>query len=134
MQCVTGNRLILDEKMTSSYIQGHVEEGTSIQGRVRIEAGASVQKGATVRGPAHIGKETIIEAGTYVGPYTSIGNRCRLSSCEIENSIIMDGCRISATERITDSLIAPECEILGHRNRTPRGYHFVLDERSKLHL
>jgi len=128
------NRLILDEKLLNSEIRGKVEEGATIQGRVRIEAGASVQEGSTIRGPAHIGSETIIEKGTYIGPYTSLGRRCRISSCELENSIVMDGCKISARQRITDSIIGSETVIMGHENNLPKAYHLVLGERSQLQL
>jgi glucose-1-phosphate thymidylyltransferase len=128
------NRLILDEKLADSDIHGTIEQGAMIQGRVRIEVGATVRKGATVRGPVHIGKETVIESGTYIGPYTSIGIGCRIASCELENSIVMDGCRIDTKQRITDSLIGPGTEILWHENTLPKAYHFVLGERSQLRL
>ena len=128
------NRLILDEKLANSDIQGTTEDGAVIQGRVRIEIGACVRKGATIRGPVHIGRDTTVEAGTYIGPYTSIGERCRIASCELENSIVMDGCRIDTKQRITDSLIGPETEILWHEDTLPKAYHFVLGERSQLRL
>jgi len=128
------NRLILDEKLPNSEIRGDIEESAVIQGRVRIEAGAFVCRGSTIRGPAYVGRETIIEPGTYVGPYTSIGNRCRISSCELENSIVMDGCRINAKQRITDSIIGGETEILGRNGTLPKAYHLVLGERSQLQL
>jgi glucose-1-phosphate thymidylyltransferase len=126
--------LILDEKLLNSEIRGKVEESVRIQGRVRIEAGASVQEGSTIRGPAHVGSETIIEKGTYIGPYTSIGRRCRISSCELENSIVMDGCKISARQRITDSIIGSETVIVEHEKDLPKACHFVLGERSQLQL
>lgn len=128
------NRLILDEKLLDSEIRGRVEKGAVIQGRVRIEPEAFVQEGATIRGPAHIGGETIVEKGTYIGPYTSLGRRCRISSCELENSIVMDGCQILARQRITDSIIGSETTILGHENQMPKACHFVLGERSQLQL
>jgi len=57
-----------------------------------------------------------------------------LSFCEIENSIVMDGCQIEAKQRIIDSLIGPESEIVGHEEALPKGYRFVLGERSRLQL
>jgi glucose-1-phosphate thymidylyltransferase len=128
------NRLILDEKLVRSEIKGAVEEGAVIQGRVRVEKDAIVQSNATIRGPAHVGTGTVIDAETYVGPYTSIGSDCQLSSCEIENSVVMDRCRINTRQRITDSLIGPECEILASSDNLPKACHFVLGERSKLQL
>jgi len=128
------NRLILDEKLINPEIEGTVEEGAEIQGRVRLKERACIRKGSTVRGPAHIGKGTTIEPGTYIGPYTSVGNNCRIALCELEDSIVMDGCTIETKQRITNSLIGPETEILGHENALPKSYHFVLGERSRLQI
>ena len=128
------NRLILDEKLQVSEIHGVIDEGAVVQGRVRIGTGTVVHKSSKIRGPAYIGRDTIIEPQTYVGPYTSIGNRCRVSSCELENSIVMDGCRIDARQRITDSIIGSETEILGNQGAVPKAYRFVLGERSQLRL
>ena len=128
------NRLVLDEKLPKSDVQGSVEDGATVQGRVRIEAGAVVRAGSTIRGPAHIGSGTVIEQGTYIGPYTSIGRSCTISSCEVENSIIMDGCHIDTQQRFTDSIFGTETEILGHENSLPNAYRLVVGERSQLRL
>jgi len=50
----------------------------------------------------------------YIGPYTSIGNNCKIKSGEIENCIIMDDCFIDAKEKITDSIIAPYSKIISN--------------------
>ena len=128
------NRLILDEKLPDSQIEGDVDQSATVQGRVWVEIGASIRKGSIIRGPAFIGRDTVIESGTYIGPYTSIGKRCRISSCELENSIIMDGCQIAAQQRITDSIIGSETEILGHLHALPKAFRLVLGERSQLQL
>jgi len=128
------NRLILDEKITGSDIEGKVEPDAAIQGRVRIEEGALIESGVTIRGPAYVGRETTIGSSAFIGPYTSIGNNCRISSCEVENSIVMDGCRINSKLRITDSLIGPETEILKPKNRQPKSCRLILGERSQLQL
>ncbi len=128
------NRLILDDKITGTDIGGRVESGSTIQGRVRIEEGALIESGVTIRGPAYIGKETTIGASAFIGPYTSIGSNCRINSCEVENSIVMDGCNINSKLRITDSLIGPETEILEPKNHQPRSCRLILGERSQLQL
>jgi glucose-1-phosphate thymidylyltransferase len=128
------NRLVLDERLEESTIMGSVERGASIQGRVRIEKGALIMDGATIRGPACIGHRTRVGEGAYVGPYTSVGSDCELSACEIENTIVMDGCVINSTTRIIDSLIGPQTEISRQDKNTPRGYRLILGERSSLRL
>jgi glucose-1-phosphate thymidylyltransferase len=128
------NRLILDHKLEGSFIEGHVEDGASIQGRVRIEAGAVVMRGATIRGPAFIGGKTRIAQRTYIGPFTSIGTNCELSGCEVENTVIMDGCKIGVHARIVDSLIGPDTEIMRKDEITPNGYRLILGQASKVFL
>jgi glucose-1-phosphate thymidylyltransferase len=128
------NRLVLDDRLEDSVVEGRVEEGAAIQGRVRIEQDATIMKAATIRGPASIGSKTVIAEGTYVGPYTSIGSNCVLRGCEVENTIIMDGCKIDAHTRIVDSLIGPQTEITSHDENMPSGYRFILGERSNLRL
>lgn len=128
------NRLILDDKIVESNIHGTVEHGALIQDPVRIEKGAAVKPGAAIRGPVHIGAGTSLEAGTYVGPYTSVGSNCQLKGCELENTIVMDGCRIDANCRIVDSIIGPDTQVTGAEDNRPRGYRFVVGERSSLRL
>lgn len=55
----------------------------------------------------------------YSVPKGGIIRGCRLASCELENSVLTEGCRIEATQRITDSLIGPATEILGQENILP---------------
>ncbi|TMI59320.1 hypothetical protein E6H16_09050, partial [Candidatus Bathyarchaeota archaeon] len=79
------NRLILDEQ--GSKIDGAVEDGASVQGRVVIGKGSRIAQGAKIRGPSIIGEDTILESGVYVGPYTSIGSHVTIKRGEIEDSI-----------------------------------------------
>lgn len=128
---IEANRLILDE--LKPKIEGTVEDKNCIQGRVAIENGAVVKQGALIRGPALIGKNTVIEDDVYIGPYTSIGNNVNIKKGEIENSIIMDNCFIEITDKITDSLIGPNTEIITNM-KGPKGHKLIVGESSKIVL
>jgi glucose-1-phosphate thymidylyltransferase len=125
------NRLVLDEMVPK--IEGNVEEGATLQGRISIGKGSKIKSGAVIRGPATIGEKTTIEASVYIGPYTSIGNHVNVRKGEIENSIIMDHCLIDVNERITDSLIGSYSKITSSKDR-PRGRRFIVGERSQMML
>jgi glucose-1-phosphate thymidylyltransferase len=127
------NRLVLDDKLDNSTSEGQVEEGAEVQGRVRLGKNSKIQKGAVVRGPTSIGTGTVIIKGAYIGPYTSIGSNCLVSGCEIENSIVMDECRIDAHTRIIDSLIGPGTQITKNEG-TPGGHRLILGEKCQLQL
>jgi len=123
------NRLILDEM--APKIQGNVEEGATLQGRVSIGKGSTIKSGAILRGPAVIGENTLIDERVYIGPYTSIGNNVVIARGEIENSIVMDNCQINVHEKITDSLIGPDSKITTNLG-APRGYRFIIGEGSRI--
>jgi glucose-1-phosphate thymidylyltransferase len=125
------NRFVLDG--LKARIEGEIEEGASIQGRVVLEKSSLIKRGALVRGPAIIGNSTVAEPRVYIGPYTSVGKNVEIRRGEIENSIIMDHCLIDVDERIVDSLIAPHSKIVSNENK-PRGKRFILGERSHVEV
>ena len=124
------NRLILDE--LKPEVKGTVEDLKSVQGRVSIGANSIIKRSAVVRGPVVIGENSIIESEAYVGPYTSIGNNVVIRSGEIENSIVMDNCYIEVEGRITESLIGPHSTIVTNSRDKPKGYRFIIGEKSKV--
>ncbi len=125
------NRLILDELRPE--IQGKIEDDSAIQGRVAVGKNSTIRRNALVRGPVTIGENSLIEANVFVGPYTSIGNNCTIKKGEIENSIIMNDCTISISERITDSLVSPKTTITSN-DHTSHGKKFIVGERTYIEL
>ncbi len=88
---------------------------------------------SVVRGPVIIGDNTVIK-GSYVGPYTSIGNDCRIEGSEIEASIVMDNCVISHIGgRIDRSLLAHNAQLISTL-RMPKTSRFVLAENTYVEL
>jgi len=124
------NRLILDE--ITPKVEGKVEDVTSLQGRVYVDENSIIKKGAIIRGPAAIGKNTTINSGSYIGHYTSIGDNVLIEHGEIENSIIMENCKINIDGRITDSLLGPFSTVITDHENKPRGYRLIIGERSKI--
>jgi len=125
------NRLILDEM--APLTEGTVEEEAKLQGRISIGKESVIRSGAIIRGPVIIGESATIGANVYIGPYTSIGNHVTIAKGEIENSIVMDHCSIDVNEHITGSLIGPYSKITT-RNDRPKGYRFIVGERSRVML
>ena len=68
-----------------------------------------------------------------IGPYTSIGKNCIISSCEIDDLINMDSGKISISNgnRMISSLIGPNV-VIEHGNSVAGGYAFVLGRNSRL--
>jgi glucose-1-phosphate thymidylyltransferase len=127
------NRLLLDERVREPRVDGVVEEGAVVEGRVVVEEGARIESGAVVRGPAYIGRGSVVGGGSYVGPYTSLGWNVVLRRVEIENSVVMDGARLVDAGRIVDSLVGSDA-VIEASDGLPRGHRLVVGERAIVRL
>ncbi len=122
------NRTVLDT--FEHDVRGVVSGESRIEGKVVIEEGAHIVD-SVVRGPAIIGRDARI-THAYVGPYTSIGNRCSVEQCEIENSIVLENSAIAHVNgRIEASLIGKNVKI-GRTQRKPVAYRFMLGDNSEV--
>jgi len=96
------NRLVLEELETK--LDGEIDEGSRVEGRVVLEPGASLTR-SVVRGPAVIGAGACIE-DAYIGPYTSIGADVHVRRSEVEHSIVLSGSVVEDLEtRMEASLL-----------------------------
>jgi glucose-1-phosphate thymidylyltransferase len=122
------NRTVLDT--FENEVRGEVIGESHIEGKVVVEEGAQIID-SVVRGPAIIGRDAKI-SHAYVGPYTSIGVRCKIEHCEIENSIVLEGSNIAHVDgRIEASLIGKNVKI-GKTHRKPAAYRFILGDNSEV--
>lgn len=125
------NRVVLDE-MTDVSMLGQSEGESRISGRVHVGKG-SVLKNCIVRGPAVIGEDCVLEH-SYVGPFTSIGDRARVSHAEIEHCILREDCQILDFHgRIEDSLIGVNVE-LTRSNAKPIAFRLMIGDDSKVEV
>jgi glucose-1-phosphate thymidylyltransferase len=117
------NRLVLDT--IEGKIEGHVDVGTRLEGRVIIGPNSRVINSA-IRGPVIVGRNVVIE-NAFIGPYTSIHDRCHISDCDIEHSIVLEESIIrDVPGRLTDSLIGrkvlvEKCTMKPHATRLMLG-------------
>ena len=123
------NRLLLSE--AAARIDGEVDEASRLVGPVTVERGAKVIR-SVIRGPSVIGADTIVE-DALIGPHTSISFGCRVARSEVEDSIIMERCRIEDVPGIAESLVGKDVEIV--RNRGPRAiYRLMLGDQSQVEV
>ena len=123
------NRLVLDT--LEPRIDGTVDEGSRIEGRVVVEEGAHLVN-SVVRGPAIIGRNTVLR-DTYVGPYSAIANDCEITESELEHSVILERSRVHGITRIQDSLIGRDVEVRRTQTR-PRATRLMLGDHSHIDL
>jgi glucose-1-phosphate thymidylyltransferase len=121
------NRIVL-EKLEGG-IGGDIASGR-IEGRVELGQGVEIID-SLVRGPVVIGDGARLEHA-FVGPYTSIGPRCTLVRCEIENSIVLEGSEIRDVHlRIDGSLIGRNVRI-AKSDAKPKAHRFMLGDNSEV--
>jgi glucose-1-phosphate thymidylyltransferase len=124
------NRLVLEELETS--LDGEVDEGSRVEGRVVLEPGATLIR-SVVRGPAVIGAGTHIE-DAYVGPYTSIGSDVRICRSEIEHSIVLSGSVVEDLgTRMEASLLGRNVK-LTRSNGMPKTLRLLVGDNSEIEI
>ena len=126
------NHLLLED--IEHGIEGTVEPGARVEGRVRIGARSVVKSGSVIRGPAVIGRDCVIGPETYIGPYTSIGDGSRLVGADIESSIVIGEAIIETRHKIVNSLIGRYATIRSADGRLPKGQQLIIGENSALFL
>jgi glucose-1-phosphate thymidylyltransferase len=124
---LAANRLVLDTIHTR--LDGELVD-SQVEGRVVIEAGALLER-ASVRGPAIVGAGARL-TDCYVGPYTAVGERCEISSAEVEHSILLAGSAVRDLDgRMESSLLGRNVKI-GRDTRQPRAYRFMIGDNSEI--
>jgi glucose-1-phosphate thymidylyltransferase len=126
------NRLLLDDLVPR--VEGAVEEGAVVKGRVSIGRGTVLKQGSVVFGPTIIGENCTIDAETYIGPYTSIGDNTRVSRAHIEDSIVIGDSVITCKETIVESLIGDKTQIRSTEKKLPKGHRLIVGSGSSIDL
>ncbi|HEV7786798.1 MAG TPA: glucose-1-phosphate thymidylyltransferase [Thermoanaerobaculia bacterium] len=125
------NRIVLEGlEMPDGANRREIGRGSRIEGRVKLGEGV-VLIDSLVRGPVVIGDGARLE-NAFVGPYTSIGDRCTLVACEMENSIVLADSEIRDIPlRIDGSLIGRNVRIV-KTDQKPKAYRFMVGDNSEV--
>jgi glucose-1-phosphate thymidylyltransferase len=124
------NRLVLEEIETN--LEGQVDEGSRVEGRVILEPGATLTR-SVVRGPAVIGKDACVE-DAYIGPYTSIGDGVHIRRSEVEHSIILAGSVVEDLgTRMEASLLGREVK-LTRSDGMPKTLRLLVGDKSEIEI
>ena len=127
---VHANKLVLDSIGTEN--QFLIDGDSEIKNNIVIGKNTEISRDSFVTGPSIIGKNCKIGPKVRLGPYVSVGDNCTIKHCNIEDTIIMDDCKIDAKVDLSCSIIAHGAII--EDNKTPKKHQFLLGERSQLKL
>jgi glucose-1-phosphate thymidylyltransferase len=114
---IDANQFLLD-KFSDGVIKSRIGSNSTLQGRVSMGKQCKIIN-SIIRGPVIIGDKVTIK-DSYIGPYTSISNSTLIEESSVENSVIMEGVRITKVKQPLDnSLIGSGTEVTdvnGHSN------------------
>ena len=117
------------KKMTE-YSEEKYEE-FNVSGKLIVGKDCKIDSDVTIKGPVIIGDNCKIEHGAIIGPNASIGDDSQISKCQIINSIVMKNCKINSNQKITNSIIANNSDII-QKEDTESEKIFLLGEGSKI--
>jgi len=123
------NRLVLDG--LDRRVDGTVDATSRVDGKVVVEEGAELVR-SVVRGPAIIGAGARV-VDSYIGPFTAIGARCEILDSEVEHSVVLEDSRLTAVERLVDSLVGRHVSITRSRER-PRAARLLVGDHCEIDL
>jgi len=123
------NRMMLSH--LEPRVEGEVDAQSRLVGRVAVEPGAKVSR-SVVRGPAIIGENTIVE-DSLVGPNASVYYECAIEGSQIEDSIIMERCRIQDVRPLAQSLLGKDVEVRRGRS-APAAHRLMLGDQSQVEM
>jgi glucose-1-phosphate thymidylyltransferase len=123
------NRMMLSHM--APRIEGEIDEASRLEGMVVVERGAKVSR-SVIRGPAIVGEDTIVE-DSLVGPFASIYYGCAVRGSEIEDSIVMERCRIEDVRGMAESLVGKDVEVRRGKTR-PAMYRLMLGDQSQVEV
>jgi glucose-1-phosphate thymidylyltransferase len=123
------NRLVLDN--LGERVEGELID-SQVDGRVVIEAGARLER-TTVRGPAIVGAGAQLR-DCYIGPYTAIGENCRITDAEVEHSILLAGSSVCDLDGRMESSLLGRNVTVRRGDRQPRAYRFMVGDNSDISI
>jgi glucose-1-phosphate thymidylyltransferase len=123
------NRMMLSH--LGPRVDGEVDGQSRLVGRVAVERGAKVSR-SVIRGPAIIGENTIVE-DSLIGPDASIYYECAIQGSQIEDSIIMERCRIQDVRPLSQSLLGKDVEVRRGRS-APAAHRLMLGDQSQVEM
>jgi glucose-1-phosphate thymidylyltransferase len=123
------NRMMLSQ--VEPRVDGEVDGQSRLVGRVVIERGAKVSR-TVIRGPAIVGENSIVE-DSLIGPNASIYYECAIGGSQVEDSIIMERCRIEDVRPVAQSLLGKDVEVRRGKSG-PAAHRLMLGDQSQVEV
>lgn len=125
---IDANKLVL-EMIKKNDIAGTVSKDSVLTGNVILGKGSEISS-SRIHGPVSIADNSKI-LGSQIGPFVSIGENSSVDNCSVDNSIVMEECRIKdVKKKISSSILGRGVNICGSCG----AHSFVIGDRSDISL
>ncbi len=105
-QLLEANKYLLDKNSDQFSIDGVVENGATLNGKVHVSKNAIVRSGVYIEGPVYIDEGADIGPNCYIRAHSYIGKNVRIgNACEIKNSIIYNDTHAAHLSYVGDSVL-----------------------------
>jgi glucose-1-phosphate thymidylyltransferase len=121
---------VLDEWIQRE-LAGEVDEYSVVTGRVQLGKGSKIVR-SKIRGPVVIGEDVQIE-DSFIGPFTSIGNGCRIAASVLEHCVFLEHTTVKRVDRLEDSLIGKN-SVVTKEMSTHQAYRLMIGDDSEVLL
>ncbi len=122
------NRMVLST--LQRRVDGDVDDASTLEGVVVIEPGAKIVR-STIHGPVIVGVGSLVEESE-LGPNVSLSSDCTVTASGIEDSIVMEGCKVTGVRGLSGSVLGRGVEA---RNSGRKGMHkLVVGDQSQVEV
>jgi glucose-1-phosphate thymidylyltransferase len=122
------NRMMLSA--LQPRVDGEVDPASTLEGVVVVQAGAKIVR-STLTGPLIVGEGSVVEDST-LGPDVALAHGCTVISSTIEDSLVMEGCRIQDVRGLSGSILGRGVEV---RSAAREGKHrLVVGDQSQVEV
>jgi glucose-1-phosphate thymidylyltransferase len=125
---INANKTILENIVPE--FKGKKDSTVIIQGNVSIGNETYISDQVKINGPVIIGNKCNISGYAIIGPNTSIGNECNILGGTIQDSILMNNCKIGKNVNLRNSIISSNSTIA--QNNIKNEQVFLVGEGTKV--
>ena len=93
------------ENLMEEKHEGTIETGAVLDGKLHLGKGSVIKAGSRIEGPAYIGEDCLIGPNAFIRRGSVIENHCHVGTCEIKNSVVMNGANVPHFSYIGDSVL-----------------------------
>ncbi|MFA6048517.1 MAG: bifunctional sugar-1-phosphate nucleotidylyltransferase/acetyltransferase [Candidatus Micrarchaeia archaeon] len=99
------------ENLTDRKVEGIVEEGVVVRGKMHLGKGSVIKAPSRIEGPVWIGENATVGPHAFLRAGSVIENDCHVGSSEVKNSVLLAGANAPHFSYVGDSVLCEEVNL-----------------------